>query len=123
MFLFTNYFRTISNELFESSVLDGCNKFQIYLKIYMPLAIPAIATIAISNFVGTWNDVLWPLIVVSKRELFTLPIGLLYLESSMFRKWNELMAGAMFSVTPVLLMFIFLQKYYIEGLSAGAVKV
>lgn len=123
VFLFTNYFRTISNELYESSILDGCNKVQIYLGIYLPLAIPAITTIAISNFVGTWNDVLWPLIVVNDHDLFTLAIGLLYLDGSAFRKWNELMAGAMLSVTPVLITFIFLQKYYIEGLSAGAVKV
>lgn len=123
VFLFTNYFRTIPNELYECSVLDGCNKFKIYVRIYMPLAIPAIVTIAISNFVGTWNDVMWPLIIVSRKELFTLPIGLLALDSSAFRNWNELMAGAMFSVIPVFLIFIFLQKYFIEGLSAGAVKV
>lgn len=123
VFLFTNYFKTLPHEMYESSVLDGCNKFQIYLRIFMPLAIPAITTIAISNFVGTWNDIMWPLIILNKRDLFTLPVGLLYLDNSSFRKWNELMAGAMFSVIPVLLMFTLLQKYYIEGLSAGAVKI
>jgi ABC-type glycerol-3-phosphate transport system permease component len=122
IFLFTSYFRTLSHELYESAVLDGCGTFKIYYRVYLPLALPAIGTIAIMNFIGSWNNILWPMIIVDSKDLFTLPMGLMYLDSSSFKKWNELMAGALITVIPILLTFPFMQKLYIQGMSAGSVK-
>lgn len=123
IFLFTSYFRTISHELYESAVLDGCNNFKIYYRIYLPLALPAIGTIAILNFIGSWNNILWPMIIVDSRDMFTLPMGLMYLDSSSFKKWNELMAGALITVIPILLAFPFMQKMYVKGMTVGSVKM
>ncbi|RXZ83230.1 carbohydrate ABC transporter permease [Paenibacillaceae bacterium] len=123
IFLFTSYFRTISHELYESAVLDGCNAFKIYYRIYLPLALPAIGTIAIINFIGSWNNILWPMIIVDSKELFTLPMGLMYLDSSSFKKWNELMAGAIITILPILVSFPFLQKMYVKGMTIGSVKM
>lgn len=123
IFLFTSYFRTISHELYESAVIDGYNNFLIYLRIYLPLALPAIGTIAILNFIGSWNNILWPMIIIDAKEFFTLPMGLMYLDSSSFKKWNELMAGALITVIPILISFPFLQKMYVKGMSVGSVKM
>lgn len=120
--LFTNYFRGISHELYESAVLDGSGVFRAYSIIYLPLALPAMATIGIMNFIGSWNAILWPMVVLTDKSKFTLPMGLMYLNSSAFVKWNELMAGAMFSIVPLILIFAFLQKYYIHGITSGAIK-
>ncbi|MWV42103.1 ABC transporter permease subunit [Paenibacillus sp. HJL G12] len=123
IFLFTSYFGTISHELYECAVLDGCGNFKIYWRIYLPLALPAIGTIAILNFIGSWNNILWPMIIIDKQEMFTLPMGLMYLDSSSFKKWNELMAGALITVIPVLLSFPFMQKMYVKGMTVGSVKM
>ncbi|CDN44303.1 MULTISPECIES: carbohydrate ABC transporter permease [Paenibacillus] len=123
IFLFTSYFRTISHELYESAVLDGCGSFKIYWRIYLPLALPAIGTIAILNFIGSWNNILWPMIIVDKQSMFTLPMGLMYLDSSSFKKWNELMAGALITVIPILMAFPFMQKMYVKGMTVGSVKM
>jgi len=122
IFLFTSYFRTISHELYESAVLDGCGSFKIYFRIFLPLAIPAIGTIAIINFIGSWNNILWPMIIIDSKDYFTLPMGLMYLDSSSFKKWNELMAGAIITIFPILVSFPFLQKMYVQGMTAGSVK-
>lgn len=122
VFLFTNYMMSLPHELYESGILDGCNKFQLYYKIYFPLSLPVITTIAILNFINSWKAILWPMIIITSKELFTLPMGILYLDSSAFKQWHLLMAGSMLSVVPVILVFIFLQKYYIRGLTGGAVK-
>ncbi|GIO56391.1 carbohydrate ABC transporter permease [Paenibacillus cellulositrophicus] len=123
IFLFTSYFRTISHELYECAVLDGCGNFKIYWRVYLPLALPAIGTIAILNFIGSWNNILWPMIIVDKQEMFTLPMGLMYLDSSSFKKWNELMAGALITVIPILIAFPFMQKMYVKGMTVGSVKM
>lgn len=120
--LFTNYFKGISHDLYESSILEGSGVFRAYSVIYLPLGLPAIATIGIMNFIGSWNTILWPMVILTDNSKFTLPIGLMYLNSSAFVKWNELMAGAMFSTIPLILIFILLQKYYIQGITSGAIK-
>lgn len=122
VFLFTNYMRSLPHEMYESAILDGCNKFQIYYRIYFPLSLPVITTIAIINFLGSWKAILWPMIIITSKELFTLPMGIMYLDSSAFKQWHLLMAGSMLSVIPVIIIFVFLQKYYIRGLTGGAVK-
>ncbi|MBB6735673.1 carbohydrate ABC transporter permease [Cohnella zeiphila] len=123
IFLFTSYFRTIPHELYESAVLDGCGNFKIYYRIFLPLALPALGTIAILNLIGSWNNVLWPMIIVNDQHMFTLPMGLMYLDSSSFKKWNELMAGALITIVPILATFPFMQKTYVKGMTVGSVKM
>lgn len=120
--MFTSYFRSISHELYEASILEGAGIFRVYSLIYFPLALPVLATVGIMNFIGSWNTVLWPMVILTDKAKYTLPMGLMYLNSSAFTKWNELMAGAMFSIMPLIVIFILLQKYYIQGITSGAIK-
>ncbi|MGE5549873.1 MAG: carbohydrate ABC transporter permease [Bacteroidota bacterium] len=122
IFLFRNYFKTIPHELFESAVLDGAGEYRIYATIFLPLAKPALATLAIMNFLSSWNALLWPLVCLRDEKLFTLPLGLMYLNTSMFVQYNVLMAGGLIALAPTIVVFLFMQKYYIAGLTAGAVK-
>ncbi len=122
IFLFRNYFKTIPHELFESAILDGAGEYRIYATIFLPLAKPALATLAIMNYLSSWNALLWPLVCLRDEKLFTLPLGLMYLNTSMFVQYNVLMAGGLIALAPTILVFLFLQKYYIAGLTAGAVK-
>ncbi|MDR1025691.1 MAG: carbohydrate ABC transporter permease [Treponema sp.] len=122
VFLFRNYFRSMSGELYEAAKIDGCSVFRIYGQIYLPLALPVIGTIAVMNFIGSWNGIRWPMIILRSREKFTLQMAVMYLDQSAFKQWNVLMAGSMFAVIPVILIFIFLQKFYIQGLTSGAIK-
>lgn len=122
IFLFRNYFRTIPNEIHDAALVDGCSEFRIYWNIYLPLALPAIATVGISNFLGAWNAYVWPSIVLTNREWFTLPLKLRELDLQQVVQWDVRMAGSFFTILPVLLVFLFLQRYYIAGLTAGAVK-
>ncbi|MDR0642729.1 MAG: carbohydrate ABC transporter permease [Treponema sp.] len=122
VFLFRNYFRSMSGELYEAAKIDGCSVFRIYGQIYLPLALPVIGTIAVMNFIGSWNGIRWPMIILRSREKFTLQMAVMYLDQSAFKQWNVLMAGSMFAVIPVILIFILLQKFYIQGLTSGAIK-
>lgn len=122
IFLFRNYFRSIPHELFESAKMEGASIMRILFQIYMPLSVPIFATLTAINFLGSWNSLILPMVILSDQRLFTLPIGVMLLDSGVFRQWNVLMAGALISIIPILICFSFLQKYYIKGLSAGAVK-
>jgi multiple sugar transport system permease protein len=122
VFLYTNYFKSISQELYESAEIDGASAFRIYAQIYFPIALPVAGTIGIMNFIGTWNSILWPMIILNDPIKFTLPMAIMYLNTSRFTQWNLLMAGAVISVIPVIIVFVFMQKFYIQGLAAGAVK-
>lgn len=122
IFLFRNYFRTIPHSIFESAKLEGASIFRILGQIYIPLALPAMATITTLNFLSSWNSLVLPMVILSTRKLFTLPIAVILLDTGVFRKWNILMAGSLIAVIPVIICFAFLQKYYIRGLVAGAVK-
>ncbi|MCD9021576.1 carbohydrate ABC transporter permease [Cohnella silvisoli] len=122
IFLFRNYFRSIPHELFESAKMEGAGIMRTLFQIYLPLSIPILATLTAINFLGSWNSLILPMVILSDQSLFTLPIGVILLDSGVFRQWNVLMAGSLISIVPILLCFGFLQKYYIKGLSAGAVK-
>jgi ABC-type glycerol-3-phosphate transport system permease component len=122
IFLFRNYFRSIPHELFESAKMEGAGIMRTLFQIYLPLSVPIVATLTAINFLGSWNSLILPMVILSVQSLFTLPVGVMLLDSGVFRQWNVLMAGALISIVPILLCFAFLQKYYIKGLSAGAVK-
>lgn len=120
--LFRNFFRSMSKELYEAARIDGCRVFGIYSRIYIPLGLPIIGTVAILNFIGAWNAIVWPLIILRSSDLFTLQIAIMHLDESAFTQWNVLMAGSIISVVPIILVFIFFQKSYIRGLASGALK-
>lgn len=122
IFLFRNYFRSIPYELFESARVDGFGILKILFTIYLPLSLPAVATISIMNFLGIWNNLVLPMTLLTEKSLYTLPIGIIQLDTGVFRQWNVIMSGSLIATAPVIALFLLLQKYYISGLASGAVK-
>lgn len=121
VFLMRSYFQRIPGELHEAARLDGCTEFQIYRRIYLPLAGPALTTIAVLNLLASWNSYLFPSVALTDESRYTLPLGLQNLLLTNVVRWNEVMAGALITVLPVVIVFVLLQRYYVAGLS-GAVK-
>lgn len=124
VFLMRQYFLNFSKELEEASIIDGCNQFQIFTKIALPYALPAIATLSIFTFVTTWNSFMWPLIATNTDSMRTLAVGLTVFKSS-FREitmWGELMACSCICSIPVIIIFLIGKKYLLNNTQEGAVK-
>jgi len=121
MFLFRNYFKSIPQDLHDSAQVDGASELRIYWSIYLPLAFPAIATVAITTFLSSWNAFAWPNIVLTKPEWQTLPLQLRQLDLERLIQWDVRMAGSLFVVIPVVIVFFLLQRYYVAGLT-GSIK-
>lgn len=124
IFMMRQYFLAFPKDLEEAAKIDGCNYIQTFFKIVLPLATPVIATLAIFTFVSTWNSFLWPLISTNTETLRTLPVGLAIYKGS-FREltqWGELLACATICTLPVILVFIFGKKYFINDILLGGVK-
>ena len=121
MFLFRNYFKAIPQDLHDAAVVDGASEFRIYWGIYLPLSLPAVATIGIMTFLSSWNAYAWPSIVLTKPEWQTLPLQLRQLDLERLIQWDVRMAGSLFVVIPVVIVFFLLQRYYVAGLT-GSVK-
>ena len=115
IFLMRQFFRTIPQELSDAARIDGCNEFQIYWKIFMPLAKPALVSIAILAFLGTWNDFVGPLLYVKSPDLFTVSIGLAQFRGIMRSRWDLLMAAATAMTVPVVALFFAAQRYFFES--------
>jgi multiple sugar transport system permease protein len=122
IFLFRNYFASLPNDLRDAAMIDGCTEWGVYRRIFLPLSLPAIATVGITNFIGTWNAYVFPSVVINNSDWFTLPLQLRFLDLQTVTQWNVRMAGSLIMVIPVILAFIFLQRYYIRGLTAAAVR-
>jgi multiple sugar transport system permease protein len=122
IFMFRNYFSTLPMEMHDAALVDGCNEWDIYARIFFPLSIPAVATIGIMNFIGTWNAYIWPSIVLNNPDWFTLPLKLKDLDLQIVIQWNVRMAGSLITIIPILIVFLFMQRYYIKGLTLGAMK-
>lgn len=122
IYLFKQYFETIPDELIESARIDGCSDWQIYWRIMLPLARPIVITLAVFTFMGAWNDFMWPLVVMSDSASYTLPVALANLVGEHQADTELMMAGAVVTTLPVVVLFLCLQRYYMEGLTAGAVK-
>ena len=106
----------------QAARIDGCSEFRIYWDIVMPVSRPMIGAFCLISFMGAWNNFLWPQIVLHSKELFTLPIGLNQLVGIYNNDYGMLMAGTLLSVVPVVILFVLLQREFIAGLTAGAVK-
>ena len=122
IFLMRQAFLTIPKELEEAAVIDGCSAFDIWWRVMMPLVKPALATLAIFTFVGAWSEFLWPSIVLTKQEMYTLPVGINHLQGVFSANWRYIAAGAIISTIPILVLFLALQRYFIGGTTQGAVK-
>jgi len=124
IFLMRQWFKTLPAGLEEAAKIDGCNPFQTYLKVALPVALPALATLGIFTFILTWNSFMWPLIITNSDSMRTLPVGLAIFKGS-FREtteWGQLMACAVISVIPVIGVFLLGQKYFIKGIMLGGMK-
>jgi len=124
IFLMRQWFKTLPAELEDAAKIDGCNPFMTFWKVALPLALPAVATLAIFTFISSWNSFMWPLIVTNSESMRTLPVGLAVFKGS-FREtteWGQLMACAVISVLPVIGVFLLGQKYFIKGILMGGVK-
>lgn len=121
-FLLRQFFKTIPHELEDAAKIDGCGYFRIYWSIMLPLSKPALATLGIFVFMWSWNDFLWPLVITNSLEMKTLPLGLAYFLGQYTVYWNLLMAGTTIVLVPVLLVFFFAQRYFIEGITLTGLK-
>ncbi len=116
-FLLRQFFLTIPVDLEEAAVLDGAGHFTIYARIIMPLARPAVAALVIFAFLNSWNNFLWPLVVVDSESLKTLPLGIAEFEGQFTVQWNLLMAGASLSLVPVLIVYLIAQRWIVQGIA------
>jgi sn-glycerol 3-phosphate transport system permease protein len=122
-FLLRQAFMALPYEVIEAARVDGAGHLRILLSIVIPMAQPAIVTMALLSLVGKWNDFLWPLIVTNTSNMRTLPIGIYWLRNSEgVINWGVVMAGSLFLIVPVMIVFLWLQRYIVEGIAAGAVK-
>ncbi|MBX3011589.1 MAG: carbohydrate ABC transporter permease [Caldilineaceae bacterium] len=116
-FLLRQYFKGIPLDLDEAARMDGASSFRIWWQVIMPLSGPVIATLAIFNFQGSWNDFLWPLIITSKESMRTIPIGLASFQGQYQTEWHLLMAGAVIALLPVLVIYVLGQNWFVRGIT------
>ncbi len=122
IFFMRQFMLSIPNDLIDSAKIDGCSEFRIYWNIMLPLCKPALATLAIFTFMGSWNEFLWPLIIMTKESMYTLPVALANLNGKYNTEWGLLMAGSVVVILPVLLLFICLQRYFMRGIALTGIK-
>jgi multiple sugar transport system permease protein len=122
IFLIRQYAVSIPDEVLEAARLDGAGEFRIYWKIVLPLLRPILVTLALFTFLGAWNDFLWPLVVLTDDSRYTLPVALANLVGEHVQDTELMMAGSVLTVLPVLLLFLLLQRYYVQGIMMGSVK-
>jgi multiple sugar transport system permease protein len=121
-FLLRQFFLTIPRELADAARVDGANPWQIFLKVYVPLAMPALATLAIFQFMWSWNDLLDPLIYLRDLPSYTTTVGLAFFQGQFVGKWPEMMAGALVSLLPMIILFVVAQKYFVRGITLSGLK-
>ena len=122
IFLIRQYVATVPDSLIDSARIDGCSEFGIYWRVVLPLLKPALGALTILLFMGRWNDFLWPSMVLLDEAHFTLPVGLKSLISTYQEEYGVLLAGTTLAVMPVVLLFLWMQKEFVEGITLGAVK-
>lgn len=121
-FLLRQFFLAIPRSLEEAAFVDGASHWTIYSRIIMPLARPALGTLAVFSFMANWNSFLWPLVVTSDPKLMTLPVGLAALQGRYTTEWNMVMAGAVINVLPIILAFLLAQKQFVKGVTLSGIK-
>ncbi len=122
VFLMRSYFITLPREVEESAFIDGCNSWQVFSKIVLPMSRPIIATSALLTAMFTWNEFMFALVFIEDNSLRTVPVGLMNLRGALTTKWSVLLAGLTLSALPMIIMFLIFQKQLIRGLTSGSVK-
>lgn len=122
IYIYRNFFKTVPTEIIEAARIDGCNETGTFLKIVLPMMLPATATNAIFLFLGWWGEMLWASVELSTSSLKTLPLGITAFVQSAGTNWGPLCAASCIVLVPVILFFLFAQKYMVAGLTGGAVK-
>lgn len=122
IFLMRQAFLGIPKEMEEAAIVDGCNVFQIFTKVLLPMVKPSLAVLAIFTFIGSWGEFLWPSIVLTKEAMYTLPVGVNNLQGMFSSNWRFIAAGSILATIPIIIFFLAMQKYFISGENDGAVK-
>jgi multiple sugar transport system permease protein len=122
IFLVRQYARSLPSDLIEAARMDGAGELRIFVSIIVPLLKPVLVTLAIFSFLGSWNDFMWPLIVLTDSSHYTLPVALSALSREHVQDNELMMAGSVVTVLPVLALFLALQRHYLQGLLMGSVK-
>jgi multiple sugar transport system permease protein len=122
IFVVRQYALSVPDDLLEAARIDGASEFRIFRSVIVPVLKPIIVTLVVFTSLGTWNDFMWPLIVLNDSELYTLPVALASLSREHVQDTELMMAGSVLTTLPVLLVFLLLQRYYIQGLMLGSVK-
>lgn len=122
VFLMRQYMQTLPSELLDASRIDGCSEFGTFWRIVLPLSKPGLAVLGIYTFMEQWRDFLWPLIVAQKDVLKTLPVGLSVFHTEFRTDYGVQMAAVLLSIIPFLIVFLFFQRYFIKGMTVGALK-
>ncbi|MSU72674.1 MAG: carbohydrate ABC transporter permease [Opitutus sp.] len=122
IFVLRNFIADLPKDLFEAAEMDGASHLQQIVTIVVPLSGPIIGTLSILSFLGMWNDFLLPLIVLRDKELFTVGVGLIYLDGEYVKQWGQIMAAFFLAAIPLIIIFLFCMRLFIRGLSQGAIK-
>jgi multiple sugar transport system permease protein len=122
IFLLRQFFRTLPIDLEEAARIDGCTRLGVLFRIVLPLSLPALATLGIVTFLWTWNDFLWPLIVITSTDQSTVQLGLASFQGAHVTKWNLLMAGNVMALAPMLIVFVVAQRWFVRSLASTGIR-
>jgi multiple sugar transport system permease protein len=121
-FMLRQFFMGLPRDLEDAARIDGCNLWNIFWNVTIPLSKPALATLSIFTFLGNWRNFQWPLIVLQSSNKMTLPVGLAYFQGEHGTDWTLLMAGSLMSIIPLILIFVLGQRFFVKGIQLGGVK-
>ena len=122
VFMLVQQMRAIPEDYLEAARIDGAGIFQVFRKIALPMCVPTLSTLAVTTFMESWNDYLWPLLMLTQREQMTLPIALATLQGTYNPQYNVLMAGSLVSMVPIIIIYIMAQRNFKNGMMAGGIK-
>ena len=122
IFLMRQAFLKVPKEVEEAAIVDGCNVFQMFTRVVIPMVKPTLAVLAVFTFIGSWGEFLWPSIMLTKDAMYTLPVGINNLQGMFSSNWRFIAAGSIISTIPIIVFFLMMQRYFISGENDGAVK-
>jgi multiple sugar transport system permease protein len=122
VFMMTQFYKSIPLELEEAAIIDGANRFQVFFRIVFPISRAALLTLALFSFQGSWNDFMWPLIVLQTPENFTLPLGLQWFQSQYYALYSIVLAGSLFNSLPIIIIFFIFQRHFIRSVAVTGLK-
>jgi len=122
LFMVRQFMVSIPDELLEAARLDGASEFTIFRKVVLPLSWPVVAVLTIFTFMWRWNDFAWPLMVLQERSSYTVPLGLSLMKGQYYTDWTGMMGMSLLSIIPMLLVFIFFQRYFVQGIASTGMK-